>query len=78
MSSEEIEQMDPAILELRDAGGIEHVVPAIEQCGSGDICANDLGADKLARGFQIVADAGGPPHIIHGVLIAGIVARQAI
>ena len=70
--------MDAAILELGDAGGIEHVVPAIEQCGSGDICANDLGADKLARGFHVVADAGGPPHVIDGVLIAGIVARQAI
>ena len=65
--------MDAAILELGDAGRIEHVIPAIEQRQRPDI-----GAEDLARGFHVVADAGRPPHVIDGVLIAGIVARQAI
>ena len=45
-----IEQMDAAIFELGDAGG-SNTSSQLSSSEGADVCANDLGADKLARGF---------------------------
>ena len=58
-----IEQMNAAILELGDLVGIEDVIPGVDRC---------VGAENLLHLLHVVADAGGAPHVIDGVEIAGI------
>ena len=59
-----IKHVHAAILELGQQFRLEHHVPAVDR---------GIGAEALMHCLDVVADAGGPPHVIDGVLIAGIV-----
>ena len=59
-----VEQMHAAILELGKTLRLEHDVPAVD-------CA--VGSEDLTRLSQVVTDACRAPHVIDGVLVAGIV-----
>ena len=64
-----IEQMNAAILEFLDLVGIENVVPGIDL---------GVGTQNLLHILDVVADAGRAPHVVDGVLIAGIVERELL
>ncbi len=66
-------------------GGIQHVNPAILELGElfrleDDVPAVDfrIGAEDVPHRLDIVADTGGAPHVIGGVLIAGVINRQPL
>ena len=61
--------MDAAILELGDLVGIENVIPGIDR---------RIGAENLFHFLDVVADAGRAPHVIDGILVAGIVGGELV
>ena len=61
--------MNAAILEFLDLVRIEHVIPAVD---------HRVRPEDVAHRLDVVADAGRAPHVIDGVLIAGIVDGEPI
>ena len=66
-----IEHVHAAVLELGEHLRLEHDVPAVDRCSIGRRAT-------LARLLDVVADAGRAPHVIDGVLVAGIVDREPL
>ena len=59
-----IEHVDAAVLELGDDLRLEHHVPAIDL---------GIGAQARVHRLDVVADAGGAPHVVDAVSVAGVV-----
>ena len=79
-------RVDPEIAQRRRqnvVGGIQHVDAAVfEFCEvlrlEDDIPAIDLGVrpEDFLGHLDVVADAGGAPHVVGGVIVSGIVGRE--
>ena len=63
-----VEDLDAAILELRDHLPAQHQVPGVE----------GLVAEALADLLHVEADAGRAPHVVDAVLVAGVVDLEAL
>ena len=61
--------MDAAALKSSDPFRIEYVLPGIDRRGW---------PEDFVRVLDVVTDPGRAPHVVDGVLIAGIVAHQPI
>ena len=59
-----IEQVHAAVLEPGEALRLEHNVPTVDPA---------VRAEELARLLDVVADAGGAPHIVDAIEVAGVV-----
>ena len=59
--------MDAAIPEPGEVLRLEHDVPAIDP---------GVGPEDFLGHLDVVADAGGAPHVIGGVIVAGIVGGE--
>ena len=64
-----IQHVDAAILELREVFRFENDVPAVDL---------GIGPEDFLRHLDVVADAGGAPHVVGAVIVAGIVGRELL
>ena len=68
-----IQHVDAAVLEPGELLRLEHDVP-----GGHRRFDRAVGFEHVARLLDVVADAGRAPHVIDGVLVAGIVDREPL
>ncbi len=62
-----VQHMHAAVRELLELVGIEQDLPAVD---------HRVRAEPLPDLGDVVADPGGAPHVVHGVLVAGVVFGQ--